>query len=986
MLISKIFAIALVFLVVLILGDEPVLSAAIQTQDMNLHDDTRNRDVPVRVYGPAGGAGKTLIPLIVFSHGGGESREAFTYFGQGLAEKGYIVVFLTHPGTDRAEIERTRGQARRIAVIDQFHLRPEDVTFVLDRVLKGASGLTLVDGRVDPDRVGLAGQCIGGLTVMLFKGLDLRLPGGKPSYVDPRIKAVLALGPAIGEVDPERPIAWHENTYTGLKGPLMVITGGRDFLWLPAVRANPALRDIAYGRSQGPDRFHVELTTAQHNAFTDSTPYYPVGQRDPRHHGWIVQASGEFFDAFLKGDDAALKRITERELEKTTDRGVTMRHSQVQGMSQAAPRADPPRPAPNAWAAVDEFLERNLERLGGGCSLILIQGDRVVHRAAYGSFTPDRVVPVASASKWISAGVIMALVDDGVLSLEDKAGRYLPEFTGRKGDITIRQMFSHTHGLSPEPRYNWDAKITMAEAVRSISTVKWVTEPGQGLYYSGAGMQVAGRMAEIATGRKWPDLFREKIGDPLGMAHTDYYAFGRTDNPNVPGSVRTNIDDFGAFVTMLLNKGVYRGRRVLSEAAVDEMFKNQTGDQPIVFSAWTAYGDFDSAAPSWRYGIGCWLEEMGSDGRTAARASSGGAFGCQPFVDRRLGLAGVYMPYSRNMKQDSRGRWYNEASVVYLELKEVIARRLASKGAGRPATAASAPGTPAVKPAGLQSNTEGVTSVETLTLSGPKPGQNLEMRLTYPEAGDKLPVILLSHLVSGNKDNFPELVRRWAGQGYLVIQPNHYDWAPSYVRPQRMELSRFPERTADLTFILNNLKSIEEKVPDLKGRIDSQTVGCSGFLIGAHSAGLLSGIRLFYPDRELSLKDQRIKAAVLLSPQGTGQGLTERSWLEIDIPMLVVAGSESSSRRTNNPPEWRCEPFIFAPPGEKYLLFMKDLSGYYGGLTFGGPRDDALAQPIISVTSAFWDAFLKHDAAAKALLKAGLDKSAWPKVERFEGK
>lgn len=984
-------AILLIFAGCLAFMAAPV-RAAVQIQDLTLTDAARGREIPVRVFAPEDGAGP--LPLIVFSHGGGESREAFGYFGQGLAERGYIVILLTHRGTDRAEIERARASGpRRLAGVDQFHLRPEDVSFVLDLALAGKTGLALVDGRVDPDSLGLAGQCIGALTVMLFQGLELALPGGASSYRDPRIKAVLALGPAIGQVDPASLAAWRGQPYANLVGPLMVITGGRDFLWVPQVRANERLREAAYRESRGPDRFLLELAGAQHNAFTDSEPYYPAGPRNPSHHGWIVAAAADFLDAYLGRDAAALERLAAHELSGKTHGEVSMEHSEITGPGKAwAVSAQPTKqaaPAPD-FGPVDEFLEKNLDRLGGGCALILVQGDRVAHRAAYGDFTTERVAPIASASKWISAGVIMALVDEGAISLDDPAGKYLPEFTGKKAGITIRQMFSHTNGLSPVPRYNWDKSLTLEEAVSGISRVRFVSEPGQGLYYGGAGMQAAGRMAELATGRKWVDLFAEKIAKPLGMTHTDYYAFGRTQNPNVPGSVRTNIDDYGAFVAMLLNHGVYQGKRVLSEAAVREMFRNQTGNQPIIHSAWSAYADFDAAAPRWRYGIGAWLEELGPDGVNAIRASSGGAFGCEPFVDYGQGLAGVFLPYTRDIKQNSAGKSYNEAGVVYLELKKVIAACL--EGQARPAAAPAAPlaETASIKVSselyGLESDTRDVISVESLVLTGPAPGQRLELRLTFPARGGKLPVILLSHLVGGNKDNFPTLARHWAARGYLVIQPNHYDAAESHARRRRMNLSRFPERAMDLSFILDSLGVIQERVPELADRVDEGSVGVSGLLIGAHSASLLAGLRLFQPGGELSFKDERVKAAILLSPQGRGQGCTESSWLEIGAPMLVVAGDENPSRRTGNPPEWRCEPFRFARPGDKYLLYLKGLTGYYGGLTLGGPGDAELARTVTAVSTAFWDAWLKGDATARAFLTAGAAANAWPRVERFEAK
>jgi CubicO group peptidase (beta-lactamase class C family) len=110
---------------------------------------------------------------------------------------------------------------------------------------------------------------------------------------------------------------------------------------------------------------------------------------------------------------------------------------------------------------------------------------------------------------------------------------------------------------------------------------------------------------------------------------------------------------------------------------------------------------------------------------------------------------------------------------------------------------------------------------------------------------------------------------------------------------------------------------------------------------------------------------------LLLSPQGRGQELTEKSWEDIDRPMLVAAGSETPSRRTSNPPEWRTEPYRFAKPGDKYLLWVEGMDNSYAGLWRGGLEAKSAAL-IRDVTTAFWDAHLKQNAGVRDRL------CAWP--------
>jgi hypothetical protein len=125
---------------------------------------------------------------------------------------------------------------------------------------------------------------------------------------------------------------------------------------------------------------------------------------------------------------------------------------------------------------------------------------------------------------------------------------------------------------------------------------------------------------------------------------------------------------------------------------------------------------------------------------------------------------------------------------------------------------------------------------------------------------------------------------------------------------------------------------IETKVPGAKGRMDPNRVGADGHLIGAYAACVLAGQRDFSPNAPQGLKDDRVQAALLLSPQDRGQGLTEESWEDVAGPLMVLSGSGIPSLRTGNPAEWRREPFTFSPPGDKCLVWIEGLAGTYAGL------------------------------------------------------
>jgi predicted dienelactone hydrolase len=294
-------------------------------------DAARGRTIPVKIYSPRPGAARERLPAVVFSHGLGESRESFHYLGTRWAQQGYIAVFVSHPGSDYESIERDgmpRGDTART-----WDPRPGDMRFVVDRLVSGATGSPLLDGRVDAERLAAGGQCLGATTAFFTVGLRVRGPGGTPyASPDPRIKAAIALSPQmpIEKMLAQSPIArllsfeggssdLYEGSWSQIDRPAMVVTGSEDFSYFRAVRDNPELRRMAYDNMPGGAKFLVDVLGAGHEAFTDSDPWYPAfGKRDPRHHELIATATTAFLDAYLKEEPAARRWLIGDTLEATT--------------------------------------------------------------------------------------------------------------------------------------------------------------------------------------------------------------------------------------------------------------------------------------------------------------------------------------------------------------------------------------------------------------------------------------------------------------------------------------------------------------------------------------------------------------------------------------------------------------------------------------------------------------------------------------------
>jgi CubicO group peptidase (beta-lactamase class C family) len=298
-------------------------------------------------------------------------------------------------------------------------------------------------------------------------------------------------------------------------------------------------------------------------------------------------------------------------------------------MAQATPNFDA------VTAQVELIVQRY--RLPGAV-LRISQDGREVYARSFGGYQLDTRVAIASATKWLSATVIARLVDQGQLHWDDRLDRYAPDVPADKAGLTLRQLFSMTSGLPGGDFFGGapcldDRRTTLEACARQILALPLVSTPGTTLDYGGNAMQVAGWMAERATGKEWNQLFREQLAQPLGLQQTDYgYLPGSNPgNPRIAGGAYSTAADYLALVQLHLDAGRHAGKRLLDRATVQEMRRRQT------IGAQVLHTPFPEAAG---YGIGHWIDNEDAQGHTL-KASSPGAFGFAPWLDTRRNIAAV---------------------------------------------------------------------------------------------------------------------------------------------------------------------------------------------------------------------------------------------------------------------------------------------------------------------------------------------------------
>jgi len=266
--------------------------------DMTSRDEARERDIPLRVWLTPGTSPQ---PVVLFSHGLGGSKEGSAYLGEHWAARGYVVVFLQHPGSDDA-VWRGQSPFRRFGAMKEaanganFMLRVRDVPAVLNQLggWNAKAGHPL-EGRLDLTRVGMSGHSFGAVTTQAVSGQTFL---GKPRFTDDRIKAAIAFSPS------GPPRGDPGSAFGAVTIPWLLMTGTRDTSLIGA--ANVASRLTVFPALPPGKAFELVLYDAEHSAFTDRALPGDTQARNPNHHRAILALSTAFWDAYLNGDVAAL--------------------------------------------------------------------------------------------------------------------------------------------------------------------------------------------------------------------------------------------------------------------------------------------------------------------------------------------------------------------------------------------------------------------------------------------------------------------------------------------------------------------------------------------------------------------------------------------------------------------------------------------------------------------------------------------------------
>ena len=311
----------------------------------------------------------------------------------------------------------------------------------------------------------------------------------------------------------------------------------------------------------------------------------------------------------------------------------------------------------------------------GIVTLVMKEG-KVVHHEAVGMadvaggkpMAKDAVFWIASMTKSINGTALMMLVEEGKVTLDEPAAKWLPALAKvkmkdgsvPKTAITLRMLLSHTAGIAFPPRKADDGAVSLKQYVDRLLVAPLAFEPGSDYEY-GFGPTVAGRLLEVVAGKPYEVFLKERLFEPLGMVDTMFHpdearrariaqtykldeetkelavsynpfftssaAVKRMVEP--AGGLFSTAADMGRFYAMVANGGELDGNRILSEKGVKEMTTPvSAGGKPITYGlGWQCCTEANAKMSP--LGVGTF--------------GHGGAFGTNGWVDLKRKIVTVFL-------------------------------------------------------------------------------------------------------------------------------------------------------------------------------------------------------------------------------------------------------------------------------------------------------------------------------------------------------
>ena len=316
-------------------------------------------------------------------------------------------------------------------------------------------------------------------------------------------------------------------------------------------------------------------------------------------------------------------------------------------------------------------------------------GDKKINNQSYKPYK-ETLFPIWSMSKPITVVSIMILVEKGLIKLDDSVSKYLPEFTqiyckGKSGKylcknpLKIIHLLTHRSGFGYYSHQGYGYGLTstikydnLNDFSKDLSNVVLEFEPGEKYYY-GVNQALLGRLVEVVSKKDFYTFLKEEIFEPLEMTETKFYLTEQDRLRFQPlyinfGTIKgftteldeltyeesnaayfggegliSTMNDYSNFCIMLLNGGIFKGKRIITEKSIGIMTNKYSSFYPNEEFA-------DTRKLGFNYGFSMFvLDDPVVDGTGSTKGIYGwsGYHGTHFWIDPTKKMFGLFMSRHR---------------------------------------------------------------------------------------------------------------------------------------------------------------------------------------------------------------------------------------------------------------------------------------------------------------------------------------------------
>lgn len=280
-------------------------------------------------------------------------------------------------------------------------------------------------------------------------------------------------------------------------------------------------------------------------------------------------------------------------------------------------------PAPAQEADLAARLTRALERLDvarqeahvPGLAVAIVSGDERILAEGLGmadlasgrEVTAETIFAIGSSTKAFTATLVGMLVDEGKMDWDDPVTKYLPDFVlqldaeDEDAELSIRDLLCHRSGFTRMGLLWASGKASREKVLQTARAAQAWAPFRSAFHYNNVMFLAAGEASARAAGTGWDELVTTRLLEPLGMESTttsiraaqkdarlaqgylwneeteEFKALPMRSLDNIApaGAINSNVIEVAQWIRLQLGRGEFEGRRLVSEAALEETWSPQ---------------------------------------------------------------------------------------------------------------------------------------------------------------------------------------------------------------------------------------------------------------------------------------------------------------------------------------------------------------------------------------------------------------------------